>query len=641
MENQFNHMVQEPLEVLQKYWGYAEFRPLQEPIIHSVLEGNDSLALLPTGGGKSICFQVPALCKEGICIVVSPLIALMKDQVQQLQKRQIAAEAIFSGMHYRDIDRILDNCIYGNTKLLYLSPERLGTDLVKERIKRMNVNLLAVDEAHCVSQWGYDFRPAYLKIAEIRSIIPNTPVLALTATATEEVVEDIQSKLEFKEERVFQKSFFRPNLAYVVLQEENKEAKLIDILTKVKGSGVVYVRSRKRTKEVAYLLRKKGIQADFYHAGVESEERSKRQEAWIQNKIRVMVCTNAFGMGIDKPDVRSVVHLELPDSLEAYFQEAGRAGRDGRKAFAILLYNDGDRRRLERNYESSFPSFEEMRQVYRALGSYFQLAVGGGAGDSYDFDIIAFTQKFQLNLVKTYNALKTLEKDGWIVLTESVFIPSSMKILVAKDELYDYQLKHPKLDPVLKTILRTYQGAFNHYINIREKQLAKFLKISPMALGNALKILQQDRIIEYRPAKDTPQIIFLQDRLDADNLNFDLERYNFRKKRGKNRIIKAIAYASQPRCRSQQLLAYFNEKEAKPCGICDVCLGRTSTDLHVETYTTLKKKIQQILSKEVLPLEQVVESFAPKREFQVLKAMEYLLDEGFIEQTEKGFLWKK
>lgn len=632
---------QQPLDVLEEYWGYSAFRPMQEPIIQSVLDGKDTLALLPTGGGKSICFQVPALSKPGICIVVSPLIALMKDQVRQLHQREIAAAAIYSGMHYKDIDRILDNAVFGGLKFLYLSPERLGTELVKERLLKMQVNLIAVDEAHCISQWGYDFRPAYLKVAEIRDLIPDVPVLALTATATPEVVKDIQEKLLFKEENLFQQSFNRPNLAYVVLQEEGKEAKLFDILKRVKGSGIVYVRSRRRTKEVAHALFKKGIKADYYHAGLEADVRSKKQDLWIENKIRVMVCTNAFGMGIDKPDVRTVVHMELPDSLENYFQEAGRAGRDGNKSYAILLYNDGDRKRLERNYEASFPSFEEVRQVYRALGSYFQLAVGSGIGESFDFDLIAFTQNFRLNLVKTFNVLKLLAKEGWIIFTEAIFIPSKLKILVSKDELYDYQLKHPKLDAVLKIILRTYQGAFHHFINIREKQLAKFLKISSSNLSNALHKLKQDQIIDYRPQKDAPQIIFLRERIDANDLTIDQQQYNFRKKRGKERIAKAITYASQPRCRSQQLLFYFNEKDAKPCGICDVCTGRTSTDLSPEIYTSLKGKIKRILEKEELNLEQVVQSFAPRREFQVLKAIEYLMDEGFIEQKGELLTWKE
>ena len=411
-----------PNDILKQYWGFDSFRPLQEDIIQSVLDGKDTLALLPTGGGKSICFQVPALVKEGICIVISPLIALMKDQVYNLQKRGIAAVAIFSGMHYKDIDRILDNCIYGNTKLLYLSPERLTSDLVRERIKKMKVSLIAVDEAHCISQWGYDFRPPYLQIAEIREYLPKVPIMALTATATPEVVKDIQEKLEFKRGEVFQQSFLRENLAYVVLEEEGKMEKLFKVLTGVRGSGLVYVRNRRKTKEIAMFLKKYRITADYYHAGLTNEERSQKQEAWINDKIRIIVATNAFGMGIDKPDVRVVVHMDLPDSLEAYFQEAGRAGRDGQKSYAVLLYNQGDKLDLERRFELSFPPLKEVRLTYQALGSYLQLAVGSGEGESYDFDLVEFSRVYGFSTVKTFNCLKVLERAGWIALSESIYI---------------------------------------------------------------------------------------------------------------------------------------------------------------------------------------------------------------------------
>ena len=634
-------MSQKALAVLQQYWGYEAFRPMQSEIIESVLEGKDTLALLPTGGGKSICFQVPSLCKEGICIVVSPLIALMKDQVHNLEKRNIPAVAIYSGMHYRDIDRTLDNCAYGHIKMLYLSPERLSTELVRERIKKMKVSLLAVDEAHCISQWGYDFRPSYLEIANIRELLPKTPVLALTATATREVASDIQEKLLFPKKNIFQKSFKRDNLAYVVLPEEGKAQKMVDMFRKVPGSGIVYVRSRRKTKEMAILLRKNRLSADFYHAGLPPDIRSQKQDAWIGGKTRIMVCTNAFGMGIDKPDVRMVIHLDLPDSLEAYFQEAGRAGRDGKKSYASLLYNETDKRRLERNYELAFPDLKSVQQVYRALGSYFQLAVGGGQGRSYDFDIVEFTTNFKLDIITTFNCLKILEQAGWIVLTEAVFVPSSLKILVSKDQLYDYQLRNPKLDRIIKSILRTYQGAFNNPIHLREAQLAKFLKIPVAELAKALQLLQQDRIVNYEPKKEKPQLLFLQERVDADNLSLDYQMYNFRKNRYQERIQKAIAYAENAVCRSKQLLHYFGETDATNCGICDVCLGRHKTELSKESYEAYKNKIKKLLLKEELKLEEIVESFAPKRENQVLKTIEYLLDEGFIDKKEQRFFWKK
>ena len=453
-------MEKSPLDILKQYWGYESFRPLQEDIIQSVLQGRDTLALLPTGGGKSLCYQIPALCRDGICIVVSPLIALMKDQVQQLQDRNISAVAVYAGMHYRDIDRVFDNCAHGHYKLLYLSPERLTTELARERIKRMRVNLLAVDEAHCVSQWGYDFRPPYLQIPEIREWLPGVPVLALTATATQPVVTDIQEKLAFKNQQVFFQSFARDNLSFAVVQEDAKDQKLLEILRKIPGCAVVYVRNRRRTKEIAQLLRQNRIAADYYHAGLNMEERSAKQDAWIRNKTRVIVATNAFGMGIDKPDVRLVVHMDLPDSLEAYYQEAGRGGRDGKRAFAVLLYNQADKQMLERSLELSFPDMPLIRQVYQALGHYYQLAVGGGEGQSFDFDIVHFCESFRLDAAKVLPCLQLLEQAGWLSLSESVFTPSALMIKVSKESLYDFQLKHPRFDPLLKTILRTYQGAF-------------------------------------------------------------------------------------------------------------------------------------------------------------------------------------
>ena len=632
-------MNREPLSVLQEYWGYSSFRPLQETIIQSVLKGDDTLALMPTGGGKSICFQVPALCKEGICIVVSPLIALMKDQVANLQQRNISAVAIYSGMRFADIDRTLDNCVYGNIKLLYLSPERLKTDIVRERIDRMNVNLIAVDEAHCISQWGYDFRPPYLEIAEIRDLLPDVPVLALTATATPQVVEDIQDKLAFKDKLVFQKSFTRQNLAYVVLHEENKRMKLLDVLRKVKGSGIVYVRNRKGTQEIARYLQEQGIRADFYHAGLNSEQRNRKQDAWMNNQIRIMVSTNAFGMGIDKADVRIVVHMDLPDSLEAYFQEAGRGGRDGKKSYSVLLYEQEDKAKLLYNFENSFPNLTEIRQVYRALGSYCQLAIGGGEGRSFDFEILEFIKNFQLDAFKTFACLKTLEKEGWIALSEAVFVPSSIKIKVGKDELYDYQLKHPKFDLLLKSILRLTSGAFHHYVNVQERKFAQFLKISVGQLTQSFQHLHRENIIDYRPQKDKPQLVFLQNRIPAEDLTIDHKTYSFRKEQYHYRITKAIEYAERATCRSRQLLQYFGEVDSTACGVCDVCTGRTQSDMSPADYDRYKNKIKMMLKRENLTEEELLEAFAPKRQEQVIKALEFLLDEGIIDKENHKLLW--
>lgn len=628
-----------PVDILKQYWGFDRFRALQEDIIRAVLEGNDALALLPTGGGKSICFQVPALCMEGVCIVVSPLIALMKDQVANLKKRDIAAEAIFSGMAYREIDRILDNAAYGGIKFLYLSPERLTTELVRERIKKMNVCLLAVDEAHCISQWGYDFRPPYLQIAEIRELLPKTPILALTATATPEVVLDIQEKLQFKKKNVFQKSFSRPNLAYVVLPEENKNAKLLDILRKVKGSGVVYARNRKQTKEVAKFLQENKVSADFYHAGLPPDERSKKQEAWVAGKTAIMACTNAFGMGIDKPDVRTVVHIDLPESLEAYFQEAGRAGRDGKKAYAVLLYSAEDKRSLERNLQVAFPPVQDIRQVYRALGSYFQLAVGGGEFQSFDFDIADFCKNFKLDVVKTYASIKILEQEGWVSLTESVWMPSSFMVLVTREQLYDFQLKNPQLDPVIKSLLRLTEGAFQHFVPINEAAVSRLLKTTPDKVLPAILQLHREGVIDYRPMKEKPQLTFVKERVDASNLTIDIETYNIRKERQQKRMEKAIAYATTPRCRSQQLLAYFGE-ESPTCGICDVCLGRTKSDLSTDDFERYKMKIKQLVVAEKITERQLIESFPANRHQPVIQALGYLLDEGIVTVSTGILTWK-
>lgn len=627
------------MHVLKEYWGFTAFRDLQEQIIASALAGKDTLALMPTGGGKSLCYQIPALCRPGICIVISPLIALMKDQVQGLQEKNISAAAIYSGMHYKEIDRILDNCVYGHIKLLYVSPERLQTEIFQERVVKMNVNLLAVDEAHCISQWGYDFRPAYLNIAEIRNVLPGVSVLALTATATERVVDDIQERLSFKNKFVLQKSFFRSNLSYSVLEEEGKLVKLNHIFSKIKGSGLVYVRNRRKTKEIAQFLQQRGQKAYFYHAGLSSDQRSHIQEQWMNNTYRIIVCTNAFGMGIDKPDVRVVVHMDLPESLEAYFQEAGRAGRDGQKAYAVLLYNNGDKARLEKQFLGSFPEIEVIKQVYRALGSYFQLAVGGGEGLGFDFDVGEFSQHFKFDPVQVYSCLKVLEQAGWIILNEAVFVPSCLKISVDKDVLYDYQLKHPRQDRLLKAFLRAYQGAFQQPVHFKEQLLAQSLKMPLVELKQSLERLQNDGIVEYFPQKEKPQLVFAKERMDASNLTIDQHLLNFRKAQYLFRMEQAIQYAEKSECRSRQLLNYFGEKTAKDCGICDVCLNRKEETLTTEVFDSLKQKIRMILRKDPLELEEILDSFSPKWKERLLKVMEYLLDEGFVEKEGMKYYW--
>lgn len=565
----------------------------------------------------------------------------MQDQVQNLKERGIPAVAIHSGMPYPEIDRLLDNCAYGDVKFLYLSPERLHTTLFRERLKKMSVNLIAVDEAHCISQWGYDFRPAYLEIATIRELLPKVPILALTASATPEVVQDIQEKLQFRKSLCLQKSFTRSNLAYVIRHTEAKPEELLKVLQGVNGSGIVYVRNRRQTKETAIFLRRRGITADFYHAGLSMEKRNAKQEAWINNQIRIMVSTNAFGMGIDKPDVRVVVHLELPDSLEAYYQEAGRAGRDGKKAYAVLLFNTGDKFKLEKQHELAYPPLEEVRQVYRALGSYFQLAVGAGEGEGFDFDLVEFSQVYKLDALKTLNALRLLEKEGLIILTEAVYYPASLRINVNQDELYDFMLKHPKLDKVLKVILRSYQGAFQHFIHIRESTIARFLNSSRADLQRSLRLLQKENIIEYRPQKDQPQLFFINGRLDANQLHFDHQGYRFRRERQAARIESALAYANGKNCRSRQLVAYFGEKEAPKCGICDVCLQeKKEQKLSPKDYQRYRKKLELVLKREKLSLEETLASFAETKQNLVLEVLEYLIDEGVVKQQDELLLWQ-
>jgi len=628
----------DPLSILQQYWGYDSFRPLQLDIIKSVLNGQDTLALLPTGGGKSICFQVPAMAKEGICIVVSPLISLMKDQVYNLKKRNIPASAIYSGMAYRDLDRVLDNAVYGNTKFLYLSPERLASELALERIKKMKVNLIAIDEAHCISQWGYDFRPSYLQISEVREWHPEVPVLALTATATTDVVDDIQEKLLFKKKHLIQGSFERKNLVYAVLKEEDKFSKLLEILQKVNGTSIVYARSRKKTKEVALQLRKAGIAADVYHAGITTLKRSTIQQNWIEDKIRVVVATNAFGMGIDKPNVRTVIHMDLPDSLEAYYQEAGRAGRDQERAYTVLLYSNEDKIRLKKNLELSYPEFNKVRRVYRALTSYFQLAIGSGKGKSYDFVLVDFCKNYDLGILETFNILKLLDREAYISLSEAIYIPSTLFVKLGKVELYDFLIKNGKFENLLKTILRVYQGAFKQHININETQLAKHLSIEEPELRKQLNYLNSINIIAYAPQKDVPQITYLTENLRPEDLEIDIKVFKFRKDRQQVRVKEAINYAEEETCRNVLLLKYFGE-QGKVCGYCDVCSGRNKSQTDDEEYEVLKKKVSWLLQKETLTLKELTTSFNPKYREKVLTVISYLLDESIILKENDKLIW--
>lgn len=625
------------IEILKRYWGFDSFRPSQDEIIASVLNGNDTLALLPTGGGKSLCFQVPAMVMEGICIVISPLVALMKDQVEGLKDKGINAVAIYAGMGKREIDILLDNCIYGNIKFLYLSPERLLSELVRERISYMNVNLIAVDEAHCVSQWGYDFRPPYLLVSDIREIHPKVPVLALTATATQFVRNDIAEKLQFKNAKVFVQSFARKNLSYVVLNDEDKHRKLIDIVKKVKGSGLVYVRNRRETSEIAMFLKRNGVAADFYHAGVEKEERFKRQESWKQNIIRVMVATNAFGMGIDKPDVRFVVHLDLPESLEAYYQEAGRAGRDGKRSYGVLLSNKSDQIALEARYANSFPTLDEIKKVYHYLGNYFQLAFGAGEGLSFNFDIADFCKRFNVGVVKTLAALKFLERDGYITLSENIFLPSRVLFTVGNEDVYRFQIENAGYDPLIKAILRSYGGAFDQYVKIQESDIAKKVRMSFNDVVRLLNNLQDQGILSYLPQTDQPQLQYVRARVDLLHIDIDVKYIELRKKIQTDQINAVLAYARTEKCRSIQLLAYFDEPDAEKCGVCDICLAEKKADDMDQLSDMIDFEIVTLLQSQGHVLDDLVNAIKAGAENEKLNRIRELLDAGKIKTDGKNY----
>ncbi|HYK76340.1 MAG TPA: RecQ family ATP-dependent DNA helicase [Daejeonella sp.] len=615
-------------EVLKQYWGFSEFRPLQQEIIQSVLEGNDALALMPTGGGKSICFQVPALVNPGICIVVSPLIALMKDQVENLKARGIPAIAIISGMGKREVDILLDNCIFGNIKFLYLSPERLLSELVRERIRHMRVNLIAVDEAHCISQWGYDFRPPYLHLSDLRELHPKVPVLALTATATERVVVDIQSKLYFKKPNVFRKSFERKNLSYVVFNEDDKFRKLSQIAQKIQGSGIVYVRNRRQTQEVARQLNMQGIVADFYHAGLDTPLRMKKQANWKNGATRIVVATNAFGMGIDKADVRFVIHLDLPESLEAYYQEAGRGGRDEKKAYAVLLYNTADKFQLLKKLEQSFPSVQEIKQIYHHLGNYFQLAYGAGEGLSLEFDIADFCVRFKLEPIRTLNALKFLERDEYIALSETVFLPSRVQFVASQEDLYRFQIEQPAYDVFIKTILRSYGGIFDHFVPIKESDLGKRLSLSKSAVAEMLQKLQSFQLLNYIPQTDKPHLEFLKARVDSQHLFINGRHIEERHQIFKSQVEAVIGYAEKELCRSQQLLNYFNESDAAPCGVCDVCLEKKRLSKQDSIADEIAQEILSLQPGHKTSLEDLVNGLTKGNEKERLQVIQLLLDAG-------------
>ena len=629
-------MVENSLSILKQYWGYDSFRPLQEDIVDSVLKGRDTLALMPTGGGKSICFQVPGLLQEGICVVISPLIALMKDQVEQLRSRGIEAIAIYSGMGYREVDIALDNCIFGKTKFLYLAPERLYSDLVRERLRYMKVNLWAIDEAHCISQWGYDFRPSYLQIATLRELHPKVPFLALTATATPDVVVDIQEKLGFTTPNVLQRSFARTNLGYMALEEENKMGRMLRIVKKVGGTGVVYVRNRRETQEVARFLLNHGVPADYYHAGIGMKERAIKQDAWFSNKTRIIVATNAFGMGIDKSDVRFVIHLDIPDSLEAYYQEAGRAGRDGKKAFPVLLYQRSDRDKLWTSLENSFPEITFIQQVYHYLANYYQIAYGAGKGNFFDFDIVEFSKKYGLDLLQTLSALKFLERDGWLVLSEAVYIPSRLKFEIDFQELYKFQVQSAKYDPIIKAVLRTYGGVFDFYVPINEYEFAKKLKLPYEVIVELLQGLEKQQIASYLKSTDKPQLQFLQSRVDYKNLYIDADFLRERRQIREQQVKALYHYLDEKTCRSQALLSYFGELGSDVCGVCDLCLTRDFKAVQAEK---IEQEIRVLLLEKPLGLHELVDAIPVADESKRIQVLRALVDLGKVEERNSQFYW--
>lgn len=629
-----------PLQILTKYWGFNSFRSSQEEIINEVLAGKDALALLPTGGGKSICYQVPAMMQEGICLVVSPLIALMKDQVAALEAKGIKALALTSGMTLSEIDISLDNCIYGNIKFLYLSPERLQNKMVQERLKKMQINLIAVDEAHCISEWGYDFRPAYLQIAKIRDFI-DAPVLALTATATPEVAENIQKQLLFSEPNTWRKSFLRPKLSYVVLEQEDKDGKLLRVLQKVKGSCIVYCNTRKETKRVYQLLQEHHISAHFYHGGLDIVDREVKQKQWQQNHVRVMVATNAFGMGIDKPNVRLVVHMHLPSSPEAYFQEAGRAGRDEKMAYAILLTNGFDISQLKKHIEEHFPALEEIRSVYQHLANHLQIAIGSAQGEGFEFHLQAFCDKYKLPPLKTYNTLKLLEREGYIKLTDAVRQPSRIHFKVKHGELYQFQISNPIYDRLIKTILRSYGDVFENFTKIQESILAKRSGHSTQEVKYYLQKLHNMNILEYLPQNSTPKIFFSMARMDAKMLPISQETLVKRKAIEEEKAATMVAYVqNQYRCRSSFLLDYFGEENKIRCGICDVCLERNKLEMSDAEFEQIATAIENLISENPLSTDDIILKIVAFREDKMLDVIQFLHDNGQIAFTaDEKLIW--
>jgi ATP-dependent DNA helicase RecQ len=627
-------------KILQEYWGHSDFRPLQLEIIESVAQNKDTLGLLPTGGGKSVIFQVYSMAQEGMCLVVTPLIALMKDQVENLRHKGIKALSLHSGMTSMELKIAIDNAKWGDYKFLYISPERLASERFTESLLNMKINLITVDEAHCISQWGYDFRPSYLKIAEIRPLFPDVPILALTATATPLVIKDIQEKLKFREQNVHTMSFARNNLVYMVREKEDKLGYLVKTIQKAKGTGVVYVRNRKATREIKDLLVKNNISADYYHAGLNAETRNRKQDEWKTGKTRVIVSTNAFGMGIDKPDVRFVIHVEPPDSLEAYFQEAGRAGRDGNKAVAVLLYNNADKLKLRKHLSVTFPEIPYIKRVYESMCNFLQIAVGFGKDQLFDFPLAVFCETYKLQIAQVYHSLKILQRQGYLEFTEEVETSSRVYFMVNRDDLYKFQVANESFDNFIKLLLRSYTGLFTGYVTIDEALLAKRAETTPEVIINYLKMLRSNKIIDYIPQKRTPYILLTRERISEERLKFSKENYDVRKKDFLNRIEAVIHYASSSaKCRSQILLEYFGETDAVRCGVCDVCQSRNQLGLSKFEFDNLSEKIKKELETPQTS-ENVLFKLGPENE-KLRLVMRWLIDnEKIVARIDNLLEWK-
>lgn len=633
----------DPRYILKNWWGYDAFRPMQEDIIRAVLEGKDVLALMPTGGGKSLCYQVPAMAIDGICLVISPLIALMKDQVENLRRRGITAYAIYSGMSRKEVIRTFETVGQSNCKFLYVSPERLETSLFKEYLPGLAVELIAVDEAHCISQWGYDFRPPYLRIAALREELPHVPVLALTASATPEVQEDICRKLDMRNEQVFRQSFERPNLSYSCLHSPGRINKVADILQKVPGTAIVYCKSRRRTKDIADWLKLQGIAADHYHAGLSQEERGRKQEDWIRNEIRVIVCTNAFGMGIDKPDVRTVIHADIPDCLENYYQEAGRAGRDGKRAYAVLLYDEQELADLEQQAAQRFPELADIRQVYQAVANYLQLPSGSGEGQYYSFDLSDFTRKFSFPVHLVINVLKVLEQEGWLAFNEQVFLPSKIMFTVSKQGLYAFEQAHPEPEPLIKALLRSYEGIYDQPVPVSESMLSGLLRINKEVIEQQLMALDMAGIISYQLRTDQPQVYWLRNRIRAEDIRIDMEAFNKRKARYERRMQQMLSYVhAETDCRSRIIATYFGDDQVKDCGICDNCLRRKNTVLRPEEFDTIKNRLLGLVQ-ELQPVDsrRLLDNLSGIPAEKAWKVLQFLQEENSIQMDQAGNLFLK